>query len=252
MRLRYVLLACALAVPLAIPQNTPDGQARARDYVQFLVQELDQWTRDFPQAYNMALVRPPVDPAALSEAAKAGAANLRETVAQLAALSGDKDLMGNPGFKSQLGQTLLAAAPVNEALSKQRFPEGIVNDWSAIRTSLNSLAGVYKIPQLPVLEAPAASPEKSEKRVAAIPAGALTAWVVDQSCAARGKGMWANAQCVQKCVRDGDKVVLVTEQGKVIQIANQEKIEAESYGRMVAVTGKTDGDTMTVATLQIL
>ena len=60
-----------------------------------------------------------------------------------------------------------------------------------------------------------------------------------------------NAECVARCVRDGDKVVLVTEEGKVYRIANQDKISPESYGQMVTLTGKTDGDTITVESLKM-
>jgi hypothetical protein len=245
MNLRPVWLACALlAAPAAVPQSTPDAQTRTREYTAFLVEHLDQWTRDFPQAYTQALVRPPVDAALLSEAARDGAGSLRESVAALAA-----NAPSSPGFATQVAQALKAAAPVNEALGRQRFPEAIENDWATIRTTLNSLAAIYKVPSLAVLEPPA--PASANPGVAG-QEGTLTAYVVDQSCAARGKGMWVNAQCVQKCVRDSDKVVLVTEQGKVIQIANQDRIEAETYGQKVAVTGKTEGDTITIATVRLL
>ena len=63
--------------------------------------------------------------------------------------------------------------------------------------------------------------------------------------------MWINAECVARCVRDGDKVVLVTEEGKIFQIANQDKITPESYGQVVTLTGKTDGDTITVDSLKM-
>jgi hypothetical protein len=63
--------------------------------------------------------------------------------------------------------------------------------------------------------------------------------------------MWVNAQCVATCVRDGDKLVLVTEDGKVYQIANQDKITPESYGQVVTLTGKTEGDTITVDSLKM-
>ena len=126
-------------------------------------------------------------------------------------------------------------------------PEAIESDWVQIRTTLNSLAGIYKSSQLAVFEVP-----DQKAAAAATPAGAVTGYVVDERCAGKGKAMWTNVQCVQTCVRDGDKVVLVTEQGKVLQIANQNKIEAESYGQKVAVTGKTEGDVIIVATLQIL
>ncbi|MDQ1469049.1 MAG: hypothetical protein QOJ99_529 [Bryobacterales bacterium] len=255
MRLPQLFLVCAaILVPSAIPQSVADRETRAREYVQFLVMQLDQWTRDFPQAYDMALMRPPVDAGALSEGARAGAGSLRDSVAKLVSLSAANDLITNATFRAQLEKTLLAASPVNEALGKQRFPEAIVNDWAPLRTSLNSLADIYKAPQLPVLDLPAAaSGAKGGQKVASVlPPGAVTGYVVDERCAARGKAMWVNVQCVQTCVRDGDKVVLVTEQGKIFRIANQEKIEADSYGQKVAVTGKSEGDTITVSTLQIL
>jgi hypothetical protein len=251
---RICLICAAILVPSAAPQSAADRETRAREYVQFLVMQLDQWTRDFPQAYDMALVRPPVDAGALSEGAKAGAGNLRNSVARLVSLSAANDLTTNASFRAQLEKTLLAASPVNEALGKQRFPEAIVSDWAPLRTSLNSLADIYKVPELPVLDPPASGngAKAGQQVAAALPPGAIAGYVVDERCAARGKAMWVNAQCVQTCVRDGDKVVLVTEQGKVFRIANQEKIEADSYGQKVAVTGKADGDSITVATLQIM
>jgi hypothetical protein len=36
------------------------------------------------------------------------------------------------------------------------------------------------------------------------PGGGLVGYIVDLACAKRGKGMWTNAQCVERCVRDGD------------------------------------------------
>jgi len=52
-------------------------------------------------------------------------------------------------------------------------------------------------------------------------------------------------------VRDGDKVVLVSEDGKIYQISNQDKITPESYGQVVTLTGKTEGDTITVDSLNM-
>ena len=258
MRLRQsgiigIAVCAAIFQSSAAPQS--DAETRAREYMQFLVQELDQWTRDFPQAYNMALVRPPVDAAGLSENAKAGAHNLRAAIVRLTELSRANDVRTNPAFHAQLEKAVAAAAPMNAALAAQKFPEAIQSDWQTIRTTLNSLAEICKTTELAIIEAPGpgSAPVKDAKTVAAnIPAGAITGYVVDQRCALRGKAMWVNAQCVLTCVRDGDKVVLVSEDGKVMQISNQEKIEAESYGQKVAITGKTAGDVITVATLQIL
>ena len=62
--------------------------------------------------------------------------------------------------------------------------------------------------------------------------------------------MWTNAQCVARCVRDGDKTVLVTEEGKIFNIANPDKIEPESYGQKVTLLGKTEGETITITGLK--
>jgi hypothetical protein len=241
---------CAVVAPLALPQDAA-REARAREYVQFLATELNQWTRDFPKAYDMAMVRPPVDASRLSEGAKAGADGLRDSASRLAALSQTKDLMTSAPFRAQLERTLAFAKPVNEALGAERFPDAIQEDWVQIRTVLNSLADIYKAPELAALEPPAAGGGKNgNKALAEIPAGALVGYVVDQRCAARGKGMWTNAQCVQTCVRDGDRIVLVTEQGKVFQIANQDKVDTDNYGQKVAITGKLEADTITVASVR--
>jgi hypothetical protein len=246
--------AVMLLVSAAPPQDS-EREARTRDYIKFLITELDQWTSDLPQTYDRALVRPPVDAGALSEAGKAAADNLRDSIKRLATLGSTQDVTANAVFRTQLEKTLEAAKAMNEALGAQRFPQAIEGDWVPIRTNLNSLADIYKLQELAALEIPGAGSgggRKAGKVAAAIPAGAVTGYIVDQRCAARGKGMWTNVQCVQTCVRDGDRVVLVTEGGKVFQIANQDKVDQDAYGQKVAVTGKTEGDAITVATLQPL
>jgi hypothetical protein len=74
----------------------------------------------------------------------------------------------------------------------------------------------------------------------------VAGYIVDQSCAKKGKGMWNNAECVARCVRDGDKIVLVTEDGKIFQISNQDKVSPDTYGQVATLMGKMDGDTITV------
>jgi hypothetical protein len=39
----------------------------------------------------------------------------------------------------------------------------------------------------------------------------------------------------------------VTEDGKVYQIANPDKINADNYGQKIIAMGKADGDTVTLA-----
>ncbi len=75
-------------------------------------------------------------------------------------------------------------------------------------------------------------------------------YIVDSSCAGR-KNMWEDTECVARCVRRGAPVVLVTEDGKVYKIANQDKVTAESYGKKVTVTGKMEGETITVESLKM-
>ena len=242
-------------LPSAAPQQKYDRDTYAREYVQFLVQELDQWTKGFPRQFYSALLQPPRDSSKLSESAKAGPSDLGDSVKQLASLSSGKDILTNPDFRNQVDKTLTAAKQVNIAMASQRFPDPLQTDWDQIRTALNSLAEIYKIETVAALEAPAAGRgarggQPASATVAALPAGAVAGYIVDQKCAARGKGMWTNVACVERCVRDGDKVVLVTEEGKVFQIANQDKVTSDTYGQKVVVTGKTEGEIITVETLK--
>ena len=70
-------------------------------------------------------------------------------------------------------------------------------------------------------------------------------YIVDSACAGN-KAMWENSACVARCVRRGNAVVLATEDGKVYKIANQDKVKADTYGKKVTVTGKLEGETISV------
>jgi hypothetical protein len=251
-----VCFACLFALlPSAAPQEKYDRDAYAREYVQFLVQELDQWTKGFPRQFYSALLQPPRDSSKLSESAKAGPSDLGDAVKQLASISHSKDLLTNGDFRNQVDKTLAAAKQVNLAMSSQRFPDPLQSDWEQMRTALNSLAEIYKVDTLAALEPPAGGRGQGGRGgapavVAALPPGAVAGYIVDQKCSAAGKGMWTNVACIERCVRDGDKLVLVTEEGKVFQIANQDKITSESYGQKVTITGKTEGEIITVETLK--
>jgi hypothetical protein len=260
------LAACAASLPAlflsAAPQDGYDRDAYARDYVQFLVLQLNQWSKEFPQHFYQAMMQPPVDAGKLSPTAKAGAGELGDSLQRLASLSTAKDLTTNAGFRGQLDKTLAAAKEVNQAMASQRFPATLQSDWDQIRSTLNNLARTYKLDMLAVLEAPGGgggrggrggrgpAPATATAATGLVPGG-LAGYIVDMSCAKRGKGMWANAECVARCVRDGDKVVLVSEDGKIYQISNQDKIVPESYGQVVTLTGKTEGDTITVESLKM-
>src|SRR6266851_3326980 len=251
MRSLAVCAGCLLMVGIcANPQDSFDREKSAREYVQFLVLQLDQWSKEFPQQFYAAVMRPPVDASKLSEGAKAGPAELGESIKRLAALSTAPDLMTNAAFQNQLAQTLAATKEMNQAMSVQRFPAVLQNSWDQIRSTLNNLARVYKLEMVAVLEHPGSGGGRRGGRGPAVATGpvpgGLAGYIVDQSCAKKGKGMWNNAECVARCVRDGDKIVLVTEDGKIFQISNQDKVSPDTYGQVATLMGKMDGDTITV------
>ena len=245
------LVVCAAGL---VAQDAIDRGAYARDHVKFLVEQLDQWSREFPQQFNAALMKPPVDASKLSEAAKSGPSEFGESIKRMVALTRAKDLTTNAEFRSLLEKTVGTMKEVNLAMSSQRFPAVLQSDWDQIRSTLNNLARVYQVETLAALDPPAGGggrggrggrgPAAAPGGVA--PGGGLSGYIVDLSCARKGKGMWNNPECVARCVRDGDKVVLVTEEGKIFQISNQDKITPETYGQVVMLLGKTDGDTITV------
>jgi hypothetical protein len=250
MAMPRICAGLALALLLgAAPQAIHDRDASAREYVQFLVLQLDQWSPEFPQQFYMAVMKPPLDSSKLSETGKAAAGELGDAIKRLAALASAKDVLTNAAFRGQLEKTLASAKEVNQVMAAQRFPAILQTDWEQIRSTLNNLARIYRVEMLAALEPPGAGSGRSARAQAAGPG--LSGYIVDQSCAKKGKGMWVNAECVARCMRDGDKVVLVTEEGKIYQIANPDKITPDSYGQVVTLTGKTDSDTIRVESLKM-
>ena len=71
-----------------------------------------------------------------------------------------------------------------------------------------------------------------------------TGYVIDKNCASK-KEMWGNEACAQSCIKRGAAAVFVTEDGKIYQVANQDKVK-ESAGKKVSISGKMEGDTITV------
>lgn len=69
--------------------------------------------------------------------------------------------------------------------------------------------------------------------------------ISDAKCgAAHADASEKSMKCVNGCVKGGQKAVLVSD-GKVMQIANQDKVAAH-LGHKVTVTGTLEGDTVTV------
>lgn len=81
-------------------------------------------------------------------------------------------------------------------------------------------------------------------------AESLDGYIVDRSCAGQ-KAMWDDAACTARCAKS-IPLVLVTEDGTVYKIANQEKVKSETYyGKKVTVSGKMEGNTITVDSVKI-
>ena len=76
-----------------------------------------------------------------------------------------------------------------------------------------------------------------------------TGYVVDKGCSTK-KEMWSNEACVQRCAGRGDKLVFVTEDGKVYQVAEQDKVKAHG-GHKVTISGTMDGDTIKVDSVKM-
>ena len=81
-----------------------------------------------------------------------------------------------------------------------------------------------------------------------------TGRVSDSRCGAKhmtaaehgGKQM-SDAECVSACVHGGAKYVIVTDDGKIYQIKNQDFVDLPtSAAEMVTISGNLAGDTITV------
>ena len=67
--------------------------------------------------------------------------------------------------------------------------------------------------------------------------------------AAEGAGKMTDHDCTVSCVKGGSKYVLLVD-GKVIQIANQNQRDLETFaGQVVKVTGELKGDAITISAI---
>jgi hypothetical protein len=75
-----------------------------------------------------------------------------------------------------------------------------------------------------------------------------TGYIADANCAAKQGAKAASdghAGCAAGCIKKGAAAVLVTPEGKVYKIDNQDAV-TEHAGHKVTVTGKMDGETIHV------
>ena len=80
-------------------------------------------------------------------------------------------------------------------------------------------------------------------------AAEFSGYISDASCAAKQGAKAAadsHAGCAKACIKRGDKAVLVTTEGKVYQIANQDKV-VDHAGQKVTLVAEADGDNLTVS-----
>ena len=69
-------------------------------------------------------------------------------------------------------------------------------------------------------------------------------FVEDTSCSTK-PGMKGNAACAKSCIKGGSPAVLMTEDGKIYKISNQDKIVGHA-GENVTVTADLKDDTLTI------
>jgi len=80
-------------------------------------------------------------------------------------------------------------------------------------------------------------------------AAEFSGYISDAGCAAKQGAKAAaagHAGCAKGCIKRGDKAVLVTPEGKVYTIANQDKV-VDHAGEKVTLIAKADGDNLTVS-----
>ncbi len=77
-------------------------------------------------------------------------------------------------------------------------------------------------------------------------------YISDAGCAKKqlAKAETADhAGCAKGCIKRGDEAVLVTADGKVYQIANQDKV-VDHAGEKVTLVGEIDADNITVSAVK--
>ena len=77
----------------------------------------------------------------------------------------------------------------------------------------------------------------------------FTGYVMDASCSTK-PAMKGNEACAARCIKGGQPAVLVTEEGKIYKIADQDKVTAHA-GHKVTITGKLDGETISVDSVKM-
>lgn len=77
----------------------------------------------------------------------------------------------------------------------------------------------------------------------------VTGYIIDKNCSTK-KAMFGNEECAKSCMGRGAPAVIATDDGKVYAISNQDKVK-EMAGKKVTVSGKMDGDSITVDKIEL-
>lgn len=80
-------------------------------------------------------------------------------------------------------------------------------------------------------------------------AAEATGWIVDAKCAAGGKSGAGHAGCAESCIKGGQPAVLVTEDGTVHKIKNQDKA-VPLAGKQVKVTFDKAEDAIEIKSIE--
>ena len=74
-------------------------------------------------------------------------------------------------------------------------------------------------------------------------------YIIDQACAAK-KEMRGNVACATSCIKRGSPAVLVTDDGKIFAIADQDKVVPHA-GQKVTITGKLENGSIKVDSIKM-
>ncbi len=96
----------------------------------------------------------------------------------------------------------------------------------------------------------------TEEPVASAPEGNSDAtyvgWLSDEKCANEGKAATdEHAGCAQGCIKGGEAVVLVTEEGGNIYKLDDQEAATSHAGHKVTVSGALSGDTIAVSSISM-
>jgi hypothetical protein len=77
----------------------------------------------------------------------------------------------------------------------------------------------------------------------------FSGYVIDEMCSGKPT-MKGNEACARKCIKGGSPAVLLTADAKVYKLDDQAKA-IEHAGHKVIVTGKLDGDTIKIESINV-